>query len=120
MHHFRIIFSIIFTSILLLVPISLYASGVKEYRLDNGLKVLIIEEHKAPVATFQVWYRVGSRNEPMGKSVLSHLLEHMMFKGTPHYGSKAFSRIVQKTEEWIMHIQQKIIRCISRFFPQTG
>ena len=98
---------IILTSILLLVPISICASevtpvrnffskGVKEYKLDNGLKVLIIEEHKAPVATFQVWYRVGSKDEPIGKSGLSHLLEHMMFKGTPQYGSKVFSRIVQK------------------------
>lgn len=98
---------IILTSILLLVPISICASevtpvrnffsnGVKEYKLDNGLKVLIIEEHKAPVATFQVWYRVGSKDEPFGKSGLSHLLEHMMFKGTPQYGSKIFSRIVQK------------------------
>lgn len=96
MQHFRIIFRIIFTSILLLVPISICASEVKEYKLDNGLKVLIIEEHKAPVATFQVWYRVGSKDEPIGKSGLSHLLEHMMFKGTPKYGSKVFSRIVQK------------------------
>ncbi|MDH5201903.1 MAG: insulinase family protein [Nitrospirota bacterium] len=70
--------------------------GVKEYRLDNGLKVIIIEEHKAPIATFQVWYRVGSKDEPIGKSGLSHLLEHMMFKGTSQYGSKMFSRIVQK------------------------
>jgi len=107
MQHIRIIFGIIFASILLLVPISIFASevtsvrtflshGVKEYRLDNGLKVIIIEEHKAPIATFQVWYRVGSKDEPIGKSGLSHLLEHMMFKGTSQYGSKMFSRIVQK------------------------
>lgn len=81
---------------LLFVPLTANAEPVKEYRLDNGLKVLIIEEHKAPVATFQVWYRVGSRNEPAGKSGLSHLLEHMMFKGTSKYGPAALSRIVQK------------------------
>jgi len=80
----------------LFLPLAANAESVKEYRLDNGLKVLIIEEHKAPVATFQVWCRVGSRNEPAGKSGLSHLLEHMMFKGTSKYGPAVLSRIVQK------------------------
>ena len=80
---------------ILIIPLSANAD-TKEYNLDNGLKVLIIEDHKAPLAIFQIWYRVGSRNEPIGKSGLSHLLEHMMFKGTPKSGSKEFSRIVQK------------------------
>jgi zinc protease len=92
MKHIRIFLA----SILLLIPITTYALEVKEYKLDNGLKVLIIEEHKAPVATFQVWYRVGSRDEPAGKSGLSHLVEHMMFKGTPKYGPSALSKLVQK------------------------
>jgi zinc protease len=103
MKHIRIFFTFIF----LLIPLNVHPSevnpdrkflsiGVKEYRLENGLKVLFIEEHKAPVATFQVWYRAGLRNEPAGKSGLSHLLEHMMFKGTPKYGPSVFSRIVQK------------------------
>lgn len=81
--------------IFLLLPLSLNAE-VKEYKLDNGLKVLIIEDHKAPLATFQIWYRVGSRDEPAGKSGISHLLEHMMFKGTPKYGSKTFSKMVKR------------------------
>ena len=81
--------------VILLLPLSLSAE-VKEYKLDNGLKVLVIEDHKAPLATFQIWYRVGSRDEPAGKSDLSHLLEHMMFKGTPKYGSKEFSKMVKK------------------------
>ena len=80
---------------ILIIPLSANAD-TKEYNLDNGLKVLIIEDHKAPLAIFQIWYRVGSRNEPIGKSGLSHLLEHMMFKGTPKSGSKEFSKIVQK------------------------
>ncbi|MEK7864930.1 MAG: pitrilysin family protein [Nitrospirota bacterium] len=81
--------------LILVLPLSLSA-GVNEYKLDNGLKVLVIEDHKAPLATFQIWYRVGSRDEPAGKSGISHLLEHMMFKGTPKYGSKAFSKMVKK------------------------
>lgn len=81
--------------LILVLPLFLSAE-VKEYKLDNGLKVLIIEDHKAPLATFQIWYRVGSRDEPAGKSGISHLLEHMMFKGTPKYGSKTFSKMVKR------------------------
>ena len=80
---------------ILIIPLSANAD-TKEYNLENGLKVLVVEDHKSPLAIFQIWYRVGSRNEPIGKSGLSHLLEHMMFKGTPKSGSKEFSRIVQK------------------------
>lgn len=69
---------------------------VTEKVLPNGLKVLLKEEHKAPVVTFQIWYRVGARNERLGKTGMSHLLEHMMFKGTAKYGPKTFSRIVQR------------------------
>ncbi|KJU86616.1 zinc protease [Candidatus Magnetobacterium bavaricum] len=67
-----------------------------EYFLDNGLKVLMVEDHKAPIATFQIWYKVGSLNESTGKTGLSHMLEHMMFKGTKRYGSKVFSNLIQK------------------------
>jgi len=83
-------------ALFLLLPGAVCALEVKEYKLKNDLKILIIEEHKAPVVTFQVWYRVGSREEPSGKSGLSHLVEHMMFKGTPNYGPSALSKIVQK------------------------
>ncbi len=79
----------------IIVPFATHAAA-KEYTLKNGLKVLIIEDHKAPLATFQIWYRVGSKDEPMGKTGISHLLEHMMFKGTPKYGSKQFSNIIQR------------------------
>ena len=56
--------------------------------LDNGLTVLIREMHHAPVATFWVFYRVGSRNEVPGSTGISHWVEHMMFKGTPSFPSK--------------------------------
>ena len=64
--------------------------------LPNGLKVILLENHKAPLITFQVWYRVGSRNEEWGKTGLSHMLEHMMFKGTQRVGPEEFSRIIQE------------------------
>ncbi len=69
---------------------------VTEKVLPNGLKVLLKEDHKAPVVTFQIWYKVGSRNERLGTTGISHLLEHMMFKGTKKYGPKTFSQTVQR------------------------
>ena len=69
---------------------------VFETTLANGLKVILLENHKAPLITFQVWYRVGSRNEEWGKTGLSHMLEHMMFKGTAKVGPEEFSRIIQE------------------------
>src|SRR6266702_3998558 len=73
-----------------------HATKVQEFVLDNGLKVLLLEDHKSPVVTFQVWYRVGSRNEKDGKSGLSHFLEHMMFKGTKKTKPEEYSRIIAK------------------------
>jgi zinc protease len=81
---------------LFLLPPGAHSINVNEFKLDNGLKVLIVEEHKSPVATFQIWYRVGSRNEAIGKTGLSHLLEHMMFKGTKKFGPKTFSQTIQR------------------------
>jgi zinc protease len=69
---------------------------VVEHKLKNGLKVLLLKESRAPILTVQLWYRVGSRNEYLGKTGISHLSEHMMFKGTAKYGPKYFSREVQR------------------------
>ncbi len=70
--------------------------AVKTQTLPNGLRVLVLENHKAPVATFNVFYRVGSRNEQMGKTGLSHLLEHLMFRGTKKLKPEEFSNIIQQ------------------------
>ena len=78
------------------LPVQAQASQIQDVMLENGLKVLLLENHKSPSVTFQVWYRVGSRNEEDGKSGLSHFLEHMMFKGTPKVGPEEYSRIVAK------------------------
>ncbi len=72
------------------------ADRVFESTLPNGLRILLAEEHKAPVVTIQLWYKVGSRNEPIGKTGISHMLEHMMFNGTPTIGPKQFSLTVQR------------------------
>ncbi len=90
------IWKLFFILVMVLSPVAADAVDVKEYNLENGLKVLIVEDHKAPTATFQVWYRVGSVNEKIGKTGLSHFLEHMMFRGTSKYGPKTFSQTIQR------------------------
>lgn len=67
-----------------------------ESRLDNGLMVLLKPVRTSPVATFWIWYRVGSRNEVPGCTGVSHWVEHMMFKGTPTFGKGAVFRSVNK------------------------
>lgn len=89
---FKLLISLIFL-IFILCPLSSDA-GVREYALPNGLKVLMTEDHTSPIAVFQIWYRVGSRDEVSGRTGMSHLLEHMMFKGTRKYGPKVLSRTV--------------------------
>ncbi len=67
---------------------------VKSYLLSNGMKVLVIENHRAPVVVSQVWYKVGASYEHDGITGLSHVLEHMMFKGTKKHPAGEFSEII--------------------------
>jgi zinc protease len=67
---------------------------VYEYTLGNGMKVVVQPDHRAPVAVSQVWYKVGSSNEHSGITGVSHVLEHMMFKGTAQYPDGRFSAII--------------------------
>lgn len=79
---------------LLIFPFMAFGE-VKEEFLKNGLKVIFIEEHSVPLTTFQVWYKVGIIDEPEGKSGISHLLEHLMFRGSKNYPGNVFSKIIQ-------------------------
>ncbi len=65
-----------------------------EFLLENGLKLVVHEDHRAPVAVIQIWYKVGSSYEHDGITGVSHALEHMMFKGTANIGPGKFSEIV--------------------------
>ena len=69
-------------------------AGLRETVLPNGLRVLTKEVHAAPVVSFSVWYRVGSRNEHTGITGVSHLLEHMMFKGTKQFRPGEIPRLL--------------------------
>ena len=73
---------------------SVVAGKVTETVLDNGMKVIVKEDHRAPVVVSQVWYKVGSSYETDGITGISHMLEHMMFKGTEKYGPNEFSKII--------------------------
>lgn len=67
---------------------------ITEHKLDNGMTVIVIPDHRAPVVTHMVWYRNGSADDPPGKSGIAHFLEHLMFKGTAKNRKGAFSEAV--------------------------
>ncbi|MFT3742332.1 MAG: pitrilysin family protein [Gammaproteobacteria bacterium] len=88
MRHFFWILSLIMLSI------TAHANPITTFQLPNGLKLFVQEDHRAPVAVVQVWYKVGSSYETAGTTGIAHALEHMMFKGTHHFGPGQFSQIV--------------------------
>ena len=67
---------------------------VTAFTLDNGLDVVVVPDHRAPVATHMIWYRNGSADDPLGQSGIAHFLEHLMFKGTEKHPVGAFSKAV--------------------------
>lgn len=69
---------------------------VYEYKLDNGLKILVKQDKRAPIAVMQLWYKVGSSYEQNGLTGVSHVLEHMMFKGTQKHPDGEFNRIINE------------------------
>lgn len=83
-------------ALLACLPLPGWADGpaVHEFRLDNGLRLLVKEDHRAPAAVSQVWYKVGSSYEHEGVTGISHILEHMMFKGTEKHPPGEFSKII--------------------------
>ncbi|CAM4411641.1 MAG: putative zinc protease [Legionellaceae bacterium] len=81
------IFCLIFT-------LSAVASPIIEYQLNNGLKIIVKEDHRAPLVAIQLWYKVGGSYEHEGLTGISHALEHMMSKGTPRYPKGVFSQII--------------------------
>lgn len=82
--------------VLVSVNIASATPAVHEYHLDNGLKLLVKEDHRAPVVVSQVWYKVGASSEYNGITGISHVLEHMMFKGTDKFKPGEFSKIIKE------------------------
>ena len=82
-----------FIAILALLPLAANAD-IQEFKLKNGLRVIVQEDHRSPVVVSQVWYRAGSLDEVNGKTGVAHVLEHMMFKGTKLVKAGQFSRLI--------------------------
>jgi zinc protease len=75
-------------------PVLTQAEEVTTYQLDNGMDVVVIEDHRAPVVVHMLWYRAGSADEPVGSSGVAHYLEHLLFKATDTVESGEFQRVV--------------------------
>jgi zinc protease len=78
-----------------LTALPLRADPVTDFTLPNGLQVVVIEDHRAPLAVQMIWYRVGAADEPPGKSGIAHYLEHLMFQGTDKLAPGEFSATVE-------------------------
>ena len=68
----------------------------ESFRLSNGMDVLVIPDHRAPVVTHMVWYELGAADEDAGKTGLAHFFEHLMFKGTDKVPSGEFSKLIAR------------------------
>ena len=73
------------------------ANTPSSFTLDNGMQVVVVPDHRAPVVTHMVWYKVGAADEAPGKSGIAHLFEHVMFKQTKNIGPEEFTSIVQRS-----------------------
>jgi len=77
------LFAAILVAAAFLPPVAAQAEPkVTDFRLENGMDVVVIEDHRAPVVTQMVWYRIGSADQPWGKSGIAQFIEHLMFKAT--------------------------------------
>jgi zinc protease len=90
----RQVVGVIACTVILAAAASAAVFAPKSFSLDNGLKVVVIENHRAPIALQMLWYRVGAADEEPGESGLAHFLEHLMFKGTKTTKPGEFSRVV--------------------------
>ena len=94
-----IIYRFCFIALLFLYPLNHVHAGVfnpKTFTLKNGMKVVVIENHRVPVVNHMVWYKVGSADEGPGETGIAHFLEHLMFKGTKNRAPGEFSAIVAR------------------------
>ena len=80
--------------ILSFLPAISFGANIQEFKLNNGLKLVVQEDRRAPVVVSQVWYRAGALDEVNGKTGVAHVLEHMMFKGTKKVKAGHFSRLI--------------------------
>ena len=91
----RYVRTALFSVVLLPTAAMAQTSGtVTDFMLDNGMQVVVVEDHRAPVVQHMLWYRAGSADEPKGSSGVAHFLEHLLFKATDKMESGEFSSVV--------------------------
>src|SRR5258707_2717486 len=93
---FAVLLSTIASADSVLAQATVTSERPASFTLDNGLQVVVIPDHRTPVVTQMIWYKVGSADETPGKSGLAHFLEHLMFKGTAKHPAGEFSQTVLK------------------------
>lgn len=88
--------TLVFAMLATLEPVSAAGPKVTEFELDNGMRVVVVPDTRAPVVTHMVWYRVGAADEPQRVSGIAHFLEHLMFKSTEKIAIGEFSKIIAR------------------------
>src|SRR4051812_10850112 len=81
--------------LLLSLPAQAQTFGAQQFTLKNGMQVVVIPNHRAPVITHMIWYKVGAAEETPGKSGMAHYLEHLLFKGTAKMAPGEFSKTIK-------------------------
>jgi zinc protease len=93
---FRILAAAVTAAALFATPVSAQENRVFQFALQNGMQVLVVPDHRAPVVTQMLWFRVGAVDDPPGLSGLAHFFEHMMFRGTPSVKADQFAQTVAR------------------------
>ena len=86
--------ALLFTTTAHSQPATTLKDRITQYTLENGLEIVVIQDHRAPIVTHMLWYKAGAADEPRGKSGIAHFLEHLLFKGTKTREPGEFSRII--------------------------
>lgn len=111
----RIVTNLVLLGVIFFALTAQASEPIREYQLTNGLTLVVKPDHRAPLVLSEIWYKVGSVNETLGTTGLSHLLEHMMFKGTPTYPEGQLFQIVAQnggdqnamtTQDYTMYYQE--------------
>lgn len=116
----RIVTNLVLLMMVFLTLPALADDSIHEYQLPNGLTLVVKPDHRAPIVLSEIWYKVGSSNETYGMSGISHVLEHMMFKGTPTYpSSKIFSLVAEHGGEQNAETSQDFTMYYQEWAPEN-